>query len=131
MHYLFFMYFGFDELCLLPFHERRKIYSWPKVIYACKVFPWDLRQTGRAMRRYALVLSIPNAWLVGWRGVPWACVLKWVLRGNFLKNKMQLQLRALFIYPAKHGQRTPNEGINQRYLKNWADVADKICFGHT
>ena len=25
-----------------------------------------------------------------------------------------------------HGLRTPNEGINQRYLKNWADVADKI-----
>ena len=21
--------------------------------------------------------------------------------------------------------RTPNEGINQRYLKNWADVAEK------
>ena len=30
-----------------------------------------------------------------------------------------------------HGLRTANEGINQRYLKNWADVADKICFGHT
>ena len=30
-----------------------------------------------------------------------------------------------------HGLRTPNEGINQRYLKNWADVADKICFGRT
>ena len=30
-----------------------------------------------------------------------------------------------------HGLRTPNEGINQRYLKNWADVADKICFGLT
>ena len=28
-----------------------------------------------------------------------------------------------------HGLRTTNEGINQRYLKNWADVADKICFG--
>ena len=28
-----------------------------------------------------------------------------------------------------HGLRTPNEGINQRYMKNWADVADKICFG--
>ena len=27
--------------------------------------------------------------------------------------------------------RTPNEGINQRYLKNWADVADKLCFGRT
>ena len=24
--------------------------------------------------------------------------------------------------------RTPNEGITQSYLKNWADVADKICF---
>ena len=23
------------------------------------------------------------------------------------------------------------EGINQRYLKYWADVADKICFGRT
>ena len=30
-----------------------------------------------------------------------------------------------------HGLRTPNEGINQRYLNNWADVADKICFGRT
>ena len=27
--------------------------------------------------------------------------------------------------------RTPNEGINERYLKNWADVADKICCRHT
>ena len=31
-----------------------------------------------------------------------------------------------------HRLRTPNnEGINQRYLKNWADLSDKICFGHT
>ena len=30
-----------------------------------------------------------------------------------------------------HGLRTPNEGINQRYLKNWADMADKICCRHT
>jgi hypothetical protein len=30
-----------------------------------------------------------------------------------------------------HGLRTPNEGINQRNLKIWADVADKICFGRT
>ena len=27
-----------------------------------------------------------------------------------------------------HGLRTPNECINHRYLKNWADVADKTCF---
>ena len=30
-----------------------------------------------------------------------------------------------------HELRTPNEGMNQRYLKNGADVADKICFGRT
>ena len=28
-----------------------------------------------------------------------------------------------------HGLRIANEGINQRNLKIWADVADKICFG--
>ena len=30
-----------------------------------------------------------------------------------------------------HGLRTPSEGINQRNLKIWANVADKICFGRT
>ena len=35
------------------------------------------------------------------------------------------------LYVVDHGLRTPNEGINQRYLKNWAKVADKICFGRT
>ena len=39
----------------------------------------------------------------------------------------QIQFRLSLV----HGLQTPNEGINQRYLKNWADVADKICFGHT
>ena len=28
-----------------------------------------------------------------------------------------------------HGLRTPNEGVNQRNLKFFAYVADKICFG--
>ena len=28
-----------------------------------------------------------------------------------------------------HGLQTPNEDINQRILKIWADMADKICFG--
>ena len=28
--------------------------------------------------------------------------------------------------PSAHGLRTPNEGINQRNLKIWADVADKL-----
>ena len=31
----------------------------------------------------------------------------------------------------KHGQRTTNKGINQRYLKNQANVADKIYSGRT
>ena len=31
----------------------------------------------------------------------------------------------------KYPLRTPNEGINQRNLKIWADAADKICFGLT
>ena len=29
---------------------------------------------------------------------------------------------------AHQGLQTPNEGINQRNLKIWADVADKISF---
>ena len=36
---------------------------------------------------------------------------------------------AASIYDFKHGLQTPNESIDKRYLKNWADVADKICFG--
>ena len=38
---------------------------------------------------------------------------------------------SVFLLLENHGLRTPDEGINQRYLKNWADVADKICFGRT
>ena len=34
-----------------------------------------------------------------------------------------------FGFNQNHGLRTPNEGINQRNLKFWANVADKICFG--
>ena len=36
-------------------------------------------------------------------------------------------------WPSFDNTRTtdPNEGINQKYLKIWADVADKICCGHT
>ena len=37
----------------------------------------------------------------------------------------------VFCVTFTHGLRTSNEGINQRYQKNWADVADKICFART
>ena len=45
--------------------------------------------------------------------------------------KVSLELQTPSINDKDHGLRTPNEGINQRYLKNWADVADKICCRHT
>ena len=50
------------------------------------------------------------------------------------KTKISLskELYAMtLVNTAEHGLRTPNESINQRYLKNWADVADKICCRHT
>ena len=31
----------------------------------------------------------------------------------------------------EHGLRTANEGINQKNLKSWTDLADKICFSRT
>ena len=34
-------------------------------------------------------------------------------------------------YGSDHGLRTSNEDINQRNLKFWVGVADKICFGRT
>ena len=37
----------------------------------------------------------------------------------------------IIAYEFKHGLRTPNEGLNQRNLKIWANLADKICFGCT
>ena len=37
------------------------------------------------------------------------------------------QIRITYV----HGLRTTNEDINQRYLKNWANAAEKICFGRT
>ena len=41
---------------------------------------------------------------------------------NYVNNKLNR---------LHHGLRTANEGINERYLKNWADVADKLCCRHT
>ena len=40
-------------------------------------------------------------------------------------------LTPTMLYNLDQGLRTLNEGINQRYLKNWADVTEKICFGCT
>ena len=58
----------------------------------------------------------------------WACFATnfYLSKCNDLSNLTNLWFHAL-----EHGLRTSNEGINQKYLKNWADVADKICFGRT
>ena len=53
--------------------------------------------------------------------------------GRFIMNSIfKVGFKGKFdiiIASLKLRTQTPNEGINQRYLKNWADVADKICFG--
>jgi hypothetical protein len=61
---------------------------------------------------------------------------KFFLRIGDLKKKIWAGHFEIFFSKKKnffllhsHGLRIPNEGINQRYLKNWADVVDKICFG--
>ena len=48
-----------------------------------------------------------------------------------LQRWILILISSLISFHTNHGLRTPNEGINQSYLKNWADVADKICFGRT
>ena len=53
------------------------------------------------------------------------------IRYSYKIINASLRLQPNFCYNIKHGLRTPIEGINQRYLKNWADVAVKICFGRT
>ena len=47
------------------------------------------------------------------------------------KIKFKNQFRELEILKNQVHIDKGNEGINQRYLKNWVDVPDKICFGHT
>ena len=44
---------------------------------------------------------------------------------------LSMQKLNLPIHRPTHRLRTPNEGKNQSYLKNWAGVADKICCRHT
>ena len=44
-----------------------------------------------------------------------------------MKNQVQMNWINAFMQALQ----TPNEGINQRNLKIWADLADKICFSRT
>ena len=50
---------------------------------------------------------------------------------NVQKRAYFLRNLTIFLDGFWHGLRTPNESTNQRNLKFWADVADKICFGRT
>ena len=56
--------------------------------------------------------------------------LSWVKKVVILSRNICIFMN-LFSFAKRNRLRTPNEGINQRYLKNLADVADKICFGRT
>jgi hypothetical protein len=49
---------------------------------------------------------------------------------SFFYNLKKIKSNSLGTIWYAHGLRTPNEGINQRFLKKWADVADKICCRH-
>ena len=51
--------------------------------------------------------------------------------GRHNKVDCLLNGKVLLLELLKHRLRIPNEGINQRNLKIWADVADKIFFGRT
>ena len=61
-------------------------------------------------------------------------ILASVVKVNILTSSFLLILNVQCMYNVaasfcghwNHGLRTPNEGINQRNLKIWADVADKI-----
>ena len=46
-------------------------------------------------------------------------------------SKLEVYANRNLDHGLRHGLWTPNEGINQRNLKIWANVADKICFGRT
>ena len=66
---------------------------------------------------------------------------RWKIFSNFVASEYLNFIRALGISffrddcyirnVTAHGLRTPNEGINQRNLKIWANGADKTCFGCT
>ena len=53
------------------------------------------------------------------------------MRFHFLLFRRMTSCNFQGTYAIAHGLRTPNQDINQRNLKIWADVADKICFGRT
>ena len=62
---------------------------------------------------------------------------KYLKRQDKLQNLEQSLLNEIQSHRTKtsnpwlHGLGTTKEGMNQRYLKNWADMADEIAFGPT
>ena len=60
-----------------------------------------------------------------------AFLLTMVIIGRLLVDCLLGKVLVPLIHGTKHGLGTPNESINQRYLKNWANVADKICLSRT
>ena len=46
-----------------------------------------------------------------------------------IKNNPAIYENSNASYESRTTDTQCNEGINQRHLKIWADVADKVCFG--
>ena len=55
----------------------------------------------------------------------------WIRVDQLEEIHPRLDLRILNCWATDYALRTPDEYINQRNLKFWADVADKICFSRT
>ena len=68
----------------------------------------------------ALLQCFSQAWL-------WHKSLRKNL-GSFSIQKVSNQYKFKIGILRRQGLRTPNEGINQRYMKNWADVQTKYAF---
>ena len=81
--------------------------------------------------------TVNYQWCHRWspsKAIPFCSLLPGCLASNSRTKFRQIDHYKIFNYHQVrlyHGLRTPNEGINQRYLKNWANVVDKICFGRT
>ena len=110
------------------------------------IFKNSLEDLPSSVHSNDLVLLYPSMKTVLLRTSQVSCK-RYVLQGNLAASIYTRKCRLTTINPdfqlgwavlaecrhlgTNHGLRTPNEGISQRNLKFWVDVADKIRFGRT
>ena len=74
-------------------------------------------------------VTIPNSQNLQKKQKPQA--FKFWIQNDFNSQLKLISIFKIVVNNSVHGLRTPNEGINRRNLKIWANVADKTCFGRT